>query len=892
MTTAQSVELQVRTTCPYCGVGCGVVVSQTVDGVVKVKGDVEHPANFGRLCSKGSALGETVDLDGRLLVPKIDGQQVSWDQALDTVAEKFSSVIAEHGPDAVAFYVSGQLLTEDYYIANKLMKGFIGSANIDTNSRLCMASSVAGHRRAFGTDTVPGCYEDLELADLIILVGSNTAWCHPIVYQRIVKAKEERPDLKIVVLDPRKTATCAIADLHLPLRIGSDVMLFNGLLNYLRREDHLDFTFLENHTEGFGAAMEAARESAPSIPAVAQACDLNPADVAEFFQLFAKNKKVVSLYSQGVNQSSSGTDKVNSIINCHLATGRIGHPGMGPFSITGQPNAMGGREVGGLANQLAAHMNLEDAAHRDTVARFWQVGSVPDKPGLKAVDLFDAIDEGKVKAVWIMATNPVVSMPNAEKVRQSLEKCELVVVSDCIENTDTTACANVLLPATGWAEKDGTVTNSERRISRQKTFMHAAGEAKHDWWIINEVAKRMGYQSSFNYQSAADIFREHAELSAFENDDNQRDFHLGGMATISDADYDAMQPIQWPVKTKADQGQARFFSDGDFYTPSRRARFIAVTPQSPANLASLDYPLVLNTGRLRDQWHTMTRTGKAVRLFSHKSEPFCELNPEDAEDYGIRDGSIMRLQSQWGEMLARATFSDDQPRGSVFVPIHWNDQFANNARVDALVNPVTDPYSGQPELKHTPVKVSPYEALWHGFLLSREAIEEKVSFDYLVTVPENDCFRYEISGNSIIANWTEFSRAIINGDDDDDWLEYSDKAHGWYRSACLKDGKLDSCLYIAPMKALPQRNWLVELFAKDELSDIERMSLLAGKPGTPRKDVGKTVCACLNVGEKTIIDAITQDKVDNIAGLGDKLKAGTNCGSCIPELDALLKKFG
>ncbi len=894
MTQAQHFEHEVRTTCPYCGVGCGVLVSQITEGGITVKGDVEHPANYGRLCSKGSTLADTVDLDGRLLVPKIAGEQVSWDQALDTVARKFKSIIEQHGPDAVAFYVSGQLLTEDYYVANKLMKGFIGSANIDTNSRLCMASSVAGHRRAFGGDIVPGCYEDLELADLIVLVGSNAAWCHPIVYQRIVKAKEERPELKVVVIDPRKTATCAIADLHLPLRIGSDVMLFNGLLNFLRREDHLDFNYLENHTEGFSRAMEAARQSAPSIPAVAQACDVDAADLASFYQLFANTKKVVSVYSQGVNQSSSGTDKVNSIINCHLATGRIGQPGMGPFSITGQPNAMGGREVGGLANQLAAHMNLEDEKHRDTVARFWQVDSVPDKAGLKAVDLFDAIDEGKVKAVWIMATNPVVSMPNANKVKHALEQCECVVVSDCIEKTDTTACADILLPATGWAEKDGTVTNSERRMSRQKKFMPAAGEAKPDWWIIAEVAKRMGFAQGFNYENVASVFREHAALSAFENN-NERGFDIGAMSGISNSDYDEMLPIQWPVKDDEKIGQARLFEEGGFYTPSRRARFVAVTPIAPVNLASADYPLILNTGRVRDQWHTMTRTGKSVRLFSHKPEPYCEINPSDAEDYGLTEGGLSRLQSQWGEMLARIVVTSDQPQGSVFVPMHWNDQFANNARVDTLVNPAVDPVSGQPELKHTPVKIMPYTSLWQGVILSREEIAQDETVDYLVRVPEKNCYRYELSGNDIIADWHAYSRTMLQANDDDDWLDYSDKAQGWYRSAHLKDGRLESCLYIAPNiaqgKSLPERDWLIELFAKDQLNDSERMSLLAGKSIAPRKNVGRTVCSCLDVGEKTIIEAITNDKIDTVKGLGEKLKAGTNCGSCLPELDALIKTY-
>lgn len=889
MTQAPANEQEVRTTCPYCGVGCGVTVSQTVAGIVSVKGDKDHPANYGRLCSKGSALADTIDLKGRLLLPKIAGETVSWDHALNTVASKFTSIIAEHGPDAVAFYVSGQLLTEDYYVANKLMKGFIGSANIDTNSRLCMASSVAGHRRAFGTDTVPACYEDLELADLIILVGSNTAWCHPVVYQRIVKAKQERPALQVVVIDPRKTATCGIADLHLPLCLGSDVILFNGLLNYLRREDHLDLVFLENHTEGFSAAMEAARDSAPSIPAVAQACGLEPADVAAFYRLFSKTQKVVSMYSQGVNQSTSGTDKVNSIINCHLATGRIGHPGMGPFSITGQPNAMGGREVGGLANQLAAHMEIENPSHRETVARFWQVDRVADKPGLKAVDLFDAIDEGKVKAVWIMATNPVVSMPDADKVKRALDKCELVVVSDCIENTDTAACALVLLPATGWAEKDGTVTNSERRISRQRQFLPAAGEAKPDWWIVAEVAKRMGYEAGFNYESAAAIFREHAALSGY-NNNNERDFDISALADISDQDYNGMTPIQWPVKAGATAGQARMFSDGDFYTASRRARFIAVTPVAPANLTSAEYPLILNTGRLRDQWHTMTRTGKSVRLFSHQSEPFCDINPHDADNYGIADGGIVSLESQWGDMLARARVSEGQPRGSVFVAIHWSGPFASNARVGTLVNPVVDPISGQPELKHTPVKLSPHATLWHGFVLTRADIELQHDIDYCVRIPERQCYRYELCGNDIIADWHHYSRQLLGSNNDSDWLDYRDNAQGWFRSACLKAGRLESCLYIAPMKALPEREWLIELFSKDQLNNVERMSLLAGKPGTARKDSGKIICACFNVGEKTLIEAISKDGIDSVAGLGETLKAGTNCGSCIPELDALLRK--
>ncbi|HJR71384.1 MAG TPA: molybdopterin-dependent oxidoreductase, partial [Gammaproteobacteria bacterium] len=411
----------VRTTCPYCGVGCGLTAARAGAGAgeVEIRGDPEHPANLGRICSKGAALAETLDLDGRLLHPKIRGERVSWDAALAAVADGFSRAIAAHGPDSVAFYVSGQLLTEDYYVANKLMKGFIGSANIDTNSRLCMASAVAGYKRAFGADTVPNDYTDLEQAELVVLVGSNLAWCHPVLFQRLSAAKAANQKLRVVLVDPRRTQTAELADLVLQLRPGSDVTLFNGLLNHLRREDALDLEFLDGHTEGFGAALRVAKESAASIPAVASACGLAEDDVLEFYRWFARTPRTVTAFSQGVNQSTSGTDKVNAIVNVHLATGRIGKPGTGPFSITGQPNAMGGREVGGLANQLAAHMDFAPA-HVERVGRFWGAPRVATKPGLKAVDLFDAAERGAIKALWIMATNPVVSMPDAERVRGAL----------------------------------------------------------------------------------------------------------------------------------------------------------------------------------------------------------------------------------------------------------------------------------------------------------------------------------------------------------------------------------------------------------------------------------------------------------------------------------------
>ncbi|MEP3304120.1 MAG: molybdopterin-dependent oxidoreductase, partial [Roseibium sp.] len=513
--TEEGQEATVKTTCPYCGVGCGVLANIAADGNVTVKGDPDHPANFGRLCSKGSALAETLSLSDRLLYPQIGGEQASWDQALDLIASKFAATIEEHGPDSVAFYVSGQILTEDYYVANKLMKGYIGSANIDTNSRLCMASSVAGHRRAFGSDTVPGTYEDLELADLIVLVGSNLAWCHPVVFQRIEAAKRKNPALRVVVVDPRRTATCELADLHLALKPDTDVALFNGLLSFLADIDGLDRSFIDQHTHGFEAALEAAGPL--DMVKVADQTGLSVHDLATFYTMVARTEKTVTVYSQGVNQSVVGTDKVNAIINTHLATGRIGRAGMGPFSITGQPNAMGGREVGGLANMLAAHMAIENPEHRQLVQDFWQSPDMARRQGFKAVDMFGAVRDGRIKAIWIMATNPVDSLPAADEVALALKHCPFVVVSDVSTEVDTLPYAHVSLPAAAWGEKNGTVTNSERRISRQRRFLDLPGEARADWRALCEVAKRMGFAEGFNYTGVDEVFAEHAALSAHEN---------------------------------------------------------------------------------------------------------------------------------------------------------------------------------------------------------------------------------------------------------------------------------------------------------------------------------------------------------------------------------------
>ncbi|CAN7539093.1 molybdopterin-dependent oxidoreductase [Agrobacterium tumefaciens] len=870
---------ETKTTCPYCGVGCGVIATVNDDGAVSVRGDEDHPANFGRLCSKGSALAETIDLDGRLLHPEIAGRRASWDEALDLVASRFSQAIAEHGPDSVAFYVSGQLLTEDYYLANKLMKGFIGSANIDTNSRLCMSSSVAGHRRAFGADTVPGTYEDMELADLVILTGSNLAWCHPVLYQRLAAAKAARPEMKVVVIDPRRTMSADIADMHLAIRPDGDVALFTGLLAHLSDSPAIDRGYVENHTLGFDAAMQAA--NGHSLPEIAEATGLTIAELISFYELFERTEKTVTCYSQGVNQSKSGTDKVNAIINCHLATGRIGRPGMGPFSLTGQPNAMGGREVGGLANMLAAHMAIENAEDRDRVRRFWASPAIAEKPGLKAVDMFRAVADGRIKALWIMATNPVVSMPDAGAVEAAIKACPFVVVSDVMANTDTARHAHVLLPSLGWGEKDGTVTNSERRISRQRGFLAVPGEAKADWWQMAEVGRRMGFGTAFAYGQPSEIFAEHAALSGFENA-GSRDFDISGVERNS---YDAMTPFQWPKAGPGDAVVTRFFADGRFYHADGKARFI-VTTLPETGRTSADYPLTLNTGRIRDQWHTMTRTGKSARLTAHIAEPFAELHPRDAQTLGIESADLVELESPHGKVLLRALVSERQARGSVFAPMHWNDQFASQARIDVVVAPVTDPYSGQPASKNVAVRARRFEAKAYGFAISRVR-PDAPDCAYWATAKADGGYRMELAFAEEPQDWTLWARQVFGIEARVEPLGYSDRQTGDLRLAFFDGDILLAALFVARQPVAVARNWAISQLAERHEDLRMRFALVAGRPGAGRADPGATVCSCFNVGVNQITAAI-REGCRSVEAIGKALNAGTNCGSCRAEIRGII----
>ncbi len=866
----------VDSVCPYCGVGCGVSVTVSDNSPeITVKGDDAHPANAGRLCVKGSALGDTLGLSTRLLQPRVDGLQASWDHALSAVAHRLQDTIKKYGPDSIAFYVSGQLLTEDYYVANKLIKGFIGTANIDTNSRLCMSTAVAAHKRVLGSDTVPGCYEDLELADLLIITGSNMAWTHPVVYQRIVAAKQARPQMKIVVIDPRQTATSELADLHLQIAPGSDIFLFDGLLAHLLASPVVDDAFIRDHTENFAELVMQSRQRDNAVDSVADQCGLDTGLLRTFYQWFVRTAKTVTVFSQGINQSSQGVNQASLILYCHLVTGRIGKPGACPFSITGQPNAMGGREVGGLANQLAAHMDLDDPTHHALVSEFWQTQDLAAKPGLKAVDMFRAVAEGRIRFIWIMATNPVVSMPEANLVRDALKNCDHVVVSDCVTDTDTTRLAHVLLPAAAWGEKSGTVTNSERYISRQRGFLPLPGAAQPDWWIISQVARRLGFAHAFEYESAADIFREHAALSAFRNG-GSRDFDIGALAQLDNAQYEALAPTQWPL------GQQRMFSDGRFFTPSGRARFMPVQPTPLKQATDADYPLWLNTGRIRDQWHTMTRTGLSSSLQKHITEPFIDMHPADMQLRGLQNTDPVLVSSRHGQCVVRVREQRGQAAGSVFMSIHWNDISASAARVDTLVSAICDPISGQPAFKQTPVSVVKLPVSWHAVLVSSRQ----------VPVPEAGYWsaRY-LDGLyfTVLAGDRPMGTVVLKtlwSDVASRWTELED-SHEESLRLIGRDANAVQIWFAMQTGSSPDvdEDWLIDNWHQPGLSSRE---LMLGRPtGSQARVKGTLICTCHQVYDTTLRTAI-EEGCNDTSALGRATRAGTNCGSCIPELNKLL----
>ncbi len=876
----------IKSTCAYCGVGCGIEARANASGKLDVRGDESHPANFGRLCSKGLSLGDTVTDKDRLLVPSIDGKATTWNTALEHVATSFNNIIQEHGPDAVAFYVSGQLLTEDYYVVNKLMKGFIGSANIDTNSRLCMASAVAGHKRAFGEDCVPGTYEDLEIADLVVLVGSNLAWCHPVLYQRLKAAKEQR-GTKVVVIDPRRTSTCEIADLHLPLSPGSDIALFNGLLADLSKHGQLNQSYIANHTTGLDEALIQAQRF-DTVAAVASATGLKLADIETFYRLFRQHVRTVTMFSQGVNQSTSGTDNANSIINCHLATGRVGLPGSTPFSITGQPNAMGGREVGGLANTLAAHLEFGNDAHSALVSDFWQTDRLATQQGLKAIDMFDAIESGKIKALWVMATNPAVSLPESDRIAKILEKCPLVIVSDCVSTSETLDYAEVKLPAQGWSEKSGTVTNSERMISRQRRLLPTPGEGKPDWWIVSEVGKRMGFHHAFDYPTEAHIFQEYVAMTMIgnhEGDTTKRKLNLSALDAITVEDYHTFSPMRWPI-TEEERTSGRLFAKGDFSTPDGKARFIAVNHKAPVSPITQQYSMILNSGRIRDQWHTMTRTGLSAALNSHTIEPIIEINPFDATDRGIKEGQLVNVISQVGEQVFKAHVTNRVTPGQSFGPIHWNKMNCSGGKVTAVIPAHTDPISGQPEFKATPVSIKPLKMQSAASLVTQTRLTKQqlqtFDADYWVLQAIEGGYLYHFQFKESCASVSSKLRALASPESP--FLVHGNAEHG-RRVVVYQDKTPLFAFSVFTLKQESQQPDISQLLASQfDSQDIHAFlsgSLAARSP---------IICACKQVSLDTIEIALTEGKAESIKEVSERTQAGTGCGSCTAEIGNIVDR--
>lgn len=921
----RSVVSEVRSTCPYCGVGCGVIIEARDGQIAGVRGDPAHPANFGRLCSKGSTLHLTasaaITRQARLLRPLRRErfgeplQPVGWDAALGEAAERFASIIERHGPDAVGLYLSGQMLTEDYYVFNKLGKGLIGTNNVDSNSRLCMSSAVAGYKATLGADAPPVCYDDLGLSNTVLIAGSNMAWAHPVLHARLEDARRARPAMKVIVADPRRTETAALADLHLQLLPGSDVALFHGLLHLLLWEGLCDHAFITAHTSGFEALRDRVREFTPRH--VAQTCGLQEADIVQAARWFGRNTPTLSLYCQGLNQSRNGTDKNVALINLHLATGQIGKPGAGPFALTGQSNAMGGREVGAMANLLSAHRDLGNAEHRAEVAALWGIDAVPAAPGKSAVQMFEAAADGEIRALWIVCTNPAQSMPDQATVRRALERCEYVVLQEAFANTATARYAHLLLPASSWGEKAGTVTNSERRISRVRSAVPPPGEARHDWAIGVDFARRLERRlgktrsdggSLFPYADAEAVWNEHRAST------RGRDLDITGLSWAK-----LGTPHQWPFPQEAADGRPRLYEDGVFATADGRARFADVAWRALAEERDARFPLSLTTGRHRDQWHGMSRTGTLSRLFGQAAEPAIELHPQELARRGWKAGELLRVQSRRGEMVLPVQPSESVAPAQAFIAMHWGEEFVGGrardggvlAGVNALTPSACCPHSRQPELKHTAIRVEPAALPWQlqaaAWLPADEMLHRRGALQallqgcgYVSAVP---CGREPDGRVGLVLRTADLEPIARDGLQAIEMLldlagaqvlRYADTQRGQHRSMRLAEGgehsPLQGFLLAGDIRAL---DWVLPLWRDAQPAAAFGARLLAGSAQTPAvsQPRGVQVCSCHDVSEvqiRSMLSTLQGGADTRLARLQERLRCGTNCGSCMPALRMLV----
>jgi assimilatory nitrate reductase catalytic subunit len=945
---------QTKSTCPYCGVGCGVIIetdgTQPTGAIIGVRGDPDHPANFGRLCTKGSTLHLTassaVTRATRLLQPLqrlAKGgalQPLGWDGALDLAADRFADTIRQHGPDAVGFYLSGQLLTEDYYVYNKLAKGLIGTNNVDTNSRLCMSSAVAGYKRTLGADAPPCSYEDFGHADTVFITGSNTAWAHPILFRRLEDARRACPEQRWIVVDVRRTETAETADLFLQIQPGTDVALYHGMLHLMLWEGLTDPAYIATHTTGFDALRDAVRAWTPKE--AARVCGIREDDLIQAARWFAQSDRrigqdgrstpgaTLSLYCQGLNQSASGTDKNAALINLHLATGQIGRAGAGPFSLTGQPNAMGGREVGGLSNLLSAHRDLANPAHRAEVAALWGIADVPAQPGKSAIEMFQAAADGELKALWIACTNPAQSLPDQATVHRALQRCDFVVLQEAFSTTATAAYADLLLPATTWGEKTGTVTNSERRISRVRPAVPAPGQTRHDWLIGQQFARRLearlpelrtswcaGQDTLFPYRDdeagAEAIWNEHRASTA------GRDLDITG---LSWAMLDEAGPQQWPLPAGAQTGKARLYEDGLFPTPDGRARFSAMSYQPVAEPRDARYPFSLTSGRLRDQWHGMSRTGTLGRLFGHIAEPVVELHPTDIARRGLKDGELVEVRSRRGSVVLPVQASDSVAPTQAAIPMHWgaevlggvDAQGERRLGVNGLTLPALCPTSKQPELKHAAVRIEPAALPWRmlglawlpqeQMLTTREALKDLMGeFGYALVLPFGREPHAQGFGGLLwraaapVAAREDIIQRIeaLLGLDQRHALHYHDRKRGQHRSILLEQDGDNRILRGVLLAGDTRAEAWIKTLLQDELpAQAYGRALLAGSatPPVAVESRGKQVCTCFNVTEPQINTTLASchgSTDERLAQLQGALKCGTNCGSCLPVLRGMVK---
>ena len=902
---------ETKSTCCYCGVGCGVIIEHDEGVITGVRGDPQHPANFGRLCTKGSTLHLTAAPNTRVaraLYPELRAtrdearSRISWDGALDHAAERFAAIVREHGPDAVAFYISGQLLTEDYYVFNKLAKGLIGTNNVDTNSRLCMSSAVAGYKQTLGADAPPASYEDIDHTDCLFISGSNTAFAHPIVFRRIEDARKANPAMKLIVVDPRRTDTAEAADLHLAILPGTDIALYNAMLHVMLWEGWVDEAYIAAHTEGFDALRKVVRAYTPQM--AAGICGVPAADIERAAQWFATSKATLSMYCQGLNQSSHGTHNNAALINLHLASGHLGRPGAGPFSLTGQPNAMGGREVGGLANLLSGHRDLANPQHRAEVAALWGVPDVPAAPGKSAVELFRALESGEIKAVWIACTNPAQSMPDAAQIARGLDKAEFVVVQEAYATTETAAYADLLLPATTWGEKTGTVTNSERRISRVRPAVAAPGEARHDWAIAVDFARRLGHSlgnpltdALFPYADEEAIWNEHRETT------RGRDLDITG---LSYATLETEGPQQWPFPSGAGSGKTRLYEDGVFPTESGRAKFVAAEHLPVAEPVSAKYPIALTTGRLRDQWHGMSRTGTLARLFAHEAEPLLHLNQADLERRGLAEGDLVRVSSRRGAVIVKVAASDSVRPGQAFLPMHWGANTMGGHGVNVLTVSAFDPYSKQPELKHAAVQVEKYAEGREVVALRRVEADADAEHGAMAVMarmrdalqremPEASYASLTLAGRDApvvvlkarVPETRDAAMAALDAAttlDDPLALIYRDTRRDITKRARIDGDTLSAVRLVGEAKAA---GWLQDMMAQGTPAGEARKWLLAPltQPPAGQQQRGKVGCNCFDVAERDIVAAFKAG--ESLEALQTRTRCGTNCGSCVPELKRL-----